>query len=211
MLVIMRHGQASFGAAHYDRLSELGVAQAAATGDHFRLRAARHGEVCIGPRERHRTTAEALLGTWGAAPARRDEAEVDEFADSHQIIAAAGPGASGEDRLQRLLAGVDGWASGALEIEGRPSFSDFRAGVGRWLRREMETATHERSRLVVTSAGVVAAAVCEVMGLPDDAFVPLVCQVRNASLTEIGQSRGRPIVASFNCTGHLPQALLTSI
>ncbi|RYF58194.1 MAG: histidine phosphatase family protein [Comamonadaceae bacterium] len=211
MLVLMRHGQASFGAAHYDRLSGLGVAQATATGEFLKARDARHVEVCIGPRERHRHTAQALLQAWGAEPTKRDVDDIDEFADSAQIIAATGVLHEGRSDMERMLLGIDGWAAGWLVIESRPSFAEFRARVGRWLARELDDAHHDSPRLVVTSAGVVAAAMCEAMRLPDEAFVPLACQIRNASLTEITLSRGRAAVVSFNGTGHLANHLLTAI
>ena len=72
-------------------------------------------------------------------------------------------------------------------------------------------ATDAATTMVVTSAGVVAAAMCEVMELPDSMFLPLVSQVRNASLTEIAVSRGRPAIVSFNSQAHLPPRLLTVI
>lgn len=212
MLVLMRHGQASFGAAHYDRLSALGIAQAAATGEHFRLRGARHAEVCVGPRERHRHTARTLLEHWGATPPQRDLAELDEFADSGEIVAATGREHAGRSDMERMLIGIEGWAAGRLEIPGRPSFGEFRAAVAAWLARELrEVSAGSPTRLVVSSAGVVAAAVCEAMRLPDASFVPLACRIRNASLTEITASRGRPAIVSFNGCGHLPAALLTAI
>ncbi len=220
---MMRHGQASFGAERYDRLSDLGQAQARATGEYLRALGARHGEVCIGPRDRHRGTAQALLHAWGASPVRRDEARIDEFADSQQILAALQattgreaalqgvPPATPVQRLQQLMQGIEDWAGGRLAIAGCESFAQFRARVGQWLRDELQQASHRSPRLVVTSAGVVAVAFCEVLGLPDEAFAPIVCQVRNASLTEIGTSRGRPVVVSFNSTGHLGTGLLTAI
>lgn len=206
----MRHGQASFGAENYDQLSERGTAQAAATGRHFHERGTRHAEVCVGPRARHRQTAKALVDALEIAPPHRDVMDLDEFADSTQIIQAVGP-TDGRSPIDCMLAGIEGWVAGTLVIETRPSFVDFRRRVGAWLLRELQLASHAEPRLIVTSAGVVGAAVCEALGLPDDAFVPLVCQIRNASLTEIAVSRGRPMVLSFNVTGHLPQSLLTAI
>lgn len=219
MLAIMRHGQASFGAAHYDRLSELGMAQARTTGEYLRAQGAKHGELCVGPRDRHHGTARALLDAWGASPVRRDEARVDEFADSAQILAAMddaapwpeGAASSGHQRLQRLMDGIDAWAGGRMAIAGCETFAQFRSRIGRWLHDELETASHKAPRLVVTSAGVVAAVFCEVLQLPDEAFPAIVCQVRNASLTEVGTTRGRAVVVSFNNTGHLPARLVTSI
>jgi hypothetical protein len=63
----------------------------------------------------------------------------------------------------------------------------------------------------VTSAGVVGAAVCEVLELPDAQWCALVRVIRNASLTEVVFTKGRCGLRSFNGAGHLPGRLTSSI
>lgn len=217
MLVLMRHGQASFGAAHYDRLSALGIEQARMTGSFLRVRGERCAGLWVGPRERHRATASALIDEWGVACALRNDEDLDEFADSTRILdssqAAGIVVASPEQgsKLHRLVTRIGAWASGQLVLDGCPTLPEFRERVGRWIRRELCDGNRDATTMAVTSGGVVAAAMCEVMGLPDAMFLPLVSQVRNASLTGFAISRGRSVVVSFNGTLHLSNDLVTAI
>ena len=234
MLTLMRHGQASFGGTHYDVLSPLGTAQAQAAGRFVRAHGRHFDRLCIGPRVRHRDTATGLVEGWGAQPEHCATSELDEFADSHTLLTAvhalaaadaapprgdhvdsqAGPPVAD---LQRLLRRIGAWAAGDLVLQGGPTLREFRTRVGLWLRSQLHEDQHHgapgqaRGTLAVTSGGVVAAAMCEVLELPDSHFLPLVSQVRNASFTEFMSWRERPMLVSFNGTAHLPAELLTAI
>ena len=59
---LVRHGQASFGAADYDQLSPTGVEQARVLGRWFAQCGHRFTRVATGSLKRHRQTAEACLG-----------------------------------------------------------------------------------------------------------------------------------------------------
>src|SRR5258706_11064963 len=59
-LVMVRHAQASFGAAEYDRLSTLGHEQARRLGAHWAAQEMIFDRVFVGPRQRHRHTAEIV-------------------------------------------------------------------------------------------------------------------------------------------------------
>ena len=65
--------------------------------------------------------------------------------------------------------------------------------------------------LAVTSAGVICALTCEVLGLDDTRWAELLRVLGNASVTEIVYSGGRCTLRSFNSTGHLPQGLGSGI
>ena len=55
-LVLVRHGQASFGADDYDRLSELGWQQSRWLGEYFRERGAAFDLILRGSLRRHAET-----------------------------------------------------------------------------------------------------------------------------------------------------------
>lgn len=214
MLILMRHGQASFGSAHYDQLSALGLEQARASGVFLRERALPCHAVCVGPRARHQATAFALVDAWGVSCERRDESDLDEFTENvRAAVVVPGPGETQADDLQlmALMRRIGAWADGDLVLPGSPTLPEFRERIGHWVRRTLSGTDKAATVMAVTSAGVVAAALCEVMDLPDSMFLPLVSQVRNASMTEIAMSRGRPVICSFNGQAHLPHRLLTVI
>ena len=60
-IYLVRHGQASFGAENYDRLSETGHAQARIVGEALRSRLPSIDAVFTGTMVRHRETAEGCL------------------------------------------------------------------------------------------------------------------------------------------------------
>jgi broad specificity phosphatase PhoE len=68
VLYLIRHGQASFGDAHYDRLSPVGERQARILGHH--LKRGLHGidALCSGGMERQDRTAEIARDAMGEAP-----------------------------------------------------------------------------------------------------------------------------------------------
>src|SRR5262249_29959201 len=61
VLVLVRHGQASFSADDYDDLSPAGQAQARRLGDYWTHQAQSFDEIYVGPRRRQQQTA-ALVG-----------------------------------------------------------------------------------------------------------------------------------------------------
>lgn len=235
-LLLMRHGQATFGAAVYDALSPIGRAQADATGGWI----AAHrptARIWSGPRQRHIETAAAVARASGLPAAAPGGAGLDEFAEGEEVLAlgerlgarlgarlgerlgdrlgeklgvATPPGPDAAQRRIRLYnQAIAAWAAGAASIGGRPSFSGFRANVRGWLDAATAPGARGRTELVVTSAGVIAAVVCEVLDLPDARWLELLQSLANASLTEIAFSPGRRGLRSFNAHGHLPPAQIT--
>ena len=221
-LILMRHGQASFGAARYDALSELGQAQARATGLWLRNQGLQPNVVLHGPRQRQAGTAALLLKESGFGIPSHQHTALDEFAEGEEIFSAAeqllgrsmalDAGRSRLDVLHDYDATCCAWANGEVTIPDRLSLKDFRAQLSQWLSAH----THAQQasgqvELVVTSAGSIAALMCEVMGLPDSSWYSLLRVIRNASLTEVLYSKGKVSLLSFNGVSHLPPQLNTSM
>ena len=83
-LYLVRHGQASFGAADYDRLSALGHRQAVRLGEHWKERGMRFDAVITGTLRRHGQTwdgiAEGLgLSTREATPSMNRHCMIERF------------------------------------------------------------------------------------------------------------------------------------
>lgn len=221
-LVLMRHGQASFGAARYDALSELGQAQARATGQWVRNHGVHLDAVLHGPRQRQVDTATLMLDESRYAISATRHTALDEFAEGEEIFRAAeqflgrsmalDTGRERIDILRDYDATCRAWANGEVTIPGRLSLKEFRAQLCGWLTSHTQ-AQHAsgQTQLVVTSAGSIAALVCEVMGLPDLSWYGLLRVIRNASLTEVLYSKGKVSLLSFNGVNHLPPHLNTSI
>ncbi|WP_138517636.1 histidine phosphatase family protein [Limnobacter alexandrii] len=221
-LVLMRHGQASFGAARYDALSEVGQAQARATGQWMKAHGVTPDKVFHGPRQRQAQSASLLLSEAGFNSPALENPALDEFAEGEEIFNAAEQflGRSmalnaGRERIEILRdydATCRAWGNGELEIPGRLSLVDFRERLGDWLNDcTSGQQASGQTQLVVTSAGSIAALVCEVMNLPNASWYSLLRVIRNASLTEVLYSKGKLSLLSFNGASHLPPHLSTSM
>ncbi|HTP98015.1 MAG TPA: histidine phosphatase family protein [Casimicrobiaceae bacterium] len=220
-LLLMRHGQARFGAAHYDLLTELGERQAVETGAHFARAGSGFDEVQIGPKRRHASTAAGVLGQLRHAPAPIISVALDEFAEATEIMQAApdvcGVTAEGiaalprVEQLRHYDTTIEAWMHGRVRLAGRPSAAAFRAEVARWLREVVARPVRSQRLLIVTSAGVVAAVVAEVLDVPVERMTQFTRVLRNASLTEIAFSAGRVSLVSFNGVAHLPAELATGM
>ena len=221
LLVLMRHGQAQFGAAHYDALSELGERQAVATGVHFGRTDSTFDEVQIGPKQRHAATAAGVLRGLTGVPAPIVVPRLDEFAEADEILHAAEQlcgltpvEMSALPRVEQLRhydATIAAWMEARVRLERRPTAASFRAEVAGWLRDVVARPVRSQRVLVVTSAGVIAAAVAEVLELPVERMSQFTRVLRNASLTEIAFSAGRVSLMSFNGVTHLPPELASSM
>ena len=222
-LTLMRHGQASFGAASYDALSEVGVAQARATGAWLHERGQRWTAVLHGPRRRQADTARHLLAAADPAAPLQLAPGLDEFAEGEEVLAAAAAlfgrpmtGPEAPERAEQLRcyeAAYQAWSRGEAAIAPRVSCAEFRLAARTWLHEIIAPPDVPKSQriLAVTSAGVIAAIVCEVLDLADAQWAQLVRVIHNASLTEVVFSKGRCGLRSFNGTGHLPRQLMSSI
>lgn len=214
-LLLLRHGQAAFGADDYDSLSPLGVRQAQATGAFFAERGLVFDAVHVGPRRRHRDTAQAAVGGAGL----RAVAALDEFAEGDILLTAARREllARGEpwpeDRAAQLRhygAQLRHWSTGTATVAGATPLVEFGATVGDWLDSLRRGARGQRL-LAVTSAGTIAMLACRALGLPDNHVHTLLLALDNASLSEIVFDTQRLSLRVFNSTAHLPAALASRI
>ena len=115
------------------------------------------------------------------------------------------------EQLRHYDATIAAWMEERVHLERRPTAASFRAEVAGWLREVVARPVRSQRLLVVTSAGVIAAVVAEVLELPVERMSQFTRVLRNASLTEIAFSAGRPSLVSFNSVTHLLPALASGI
>jgi broad specificity phosphatase PhoE len=215
-LILLRHGQAAFGADRYDALSERGREQAEHLATHLATRGARFDRLWVGPRDRHRLTAKHALEPLGLDWQIPADPALDEFAEGQQILGAVqaqiGRKPTGQEAARHYMDEIDAWARGTRGIEGVPTPARFRATVRQWAARATADSTSGQRVLAVTSGGVIAAVLADALGLPDAALAHFMHVIYNGSLTEFAFSAGRaPALVSFNVASYLPDALLTRV
>lgn len=160
VLLLVRHGQASFGTADYDVLSETGWEQGRLLGRWLADRGVRPDLVVRGGLRRHRETAEAMAAAAGWSGAARVDVGWDEF-DHEGVIAVHPEQPEGDlDRrgFQRLFeAATARWTAGA-DGDYPETYAAFVARVDRALEAAVAEAGSGRTVIVVTSGGPIGVA-----------------------------------------------------
>lgn len=209
-LYLVRHGQASLGAADYDQLSELGQRQAVRLGRYWKERGMRFDAVITGTLRRHAQTWDGIADGLGLST--RDAKPwpgLDEY-DSDAVIATmqSGPRVKPDTpelykRHFRLLRdGLGQWMEGRTAPAGMPTYVDFLTGVTAALDHVREQ--HHGSRvLVVSSGGPIGMAVAHVLGAGATAAIELNMRIRNTAVTEFVFTPRRHALLSFNTLPHL--------
>jgi broad specificity phosphatase PhoE len=225
-VLLIRHGQASYGQVDYDRLSERGEAQARAVGEH--LAGTKLDAFYVGPLTRQQQTA-ARAAQVAKLPAPTTLPEFAEYPGfdmvSHfmpKLILEDPDFAQLQTKPTRELADrafktiLGRWSRDEWHIAGVERVTEFTARVRAGLERVIrETGTGGRVG-IVTSAGPIGVAVGTIFGASDHHMVRTSLVVRNASISEL-KIRTRDFawhpekasLLSFNSVAHLPSDLHT--
>ncbi|HTR76255.1 MAG TPA: histidine phosphatase family protein [Solirubrobacterales bacterium] len=209
-VLLVRHGQASFGTADYDVLSEVGERQAGLAAAAVERLGYRPTRLLCGTLRRQRDTALAFGG--GPEPEvdpRWNEYDSEEVLIHHSESAArlsVGEGAEALDNrsFQLVLeAAVEIWIAAGADSPTAQSWEGFRdAGAGALADLSGGLGSGETA-VVVTSGGVIAALVCGVLGSGPVAFNRLNRMVVNGSITKLAVGSTGTNLASFNDHSHL--------
>ena len=207
MLLLVRHGQASWGEADYDRLSSLGEEQSAALGAALTARGVRPGLVVRGAMLRHRQTTDAAVSGGGWATEVVEDAGWDEF--DHRQMLERHPSGVGEGEeltgaaFQRWFEeATRRWTSGHFD-EYDESFADFGSRVDAALRRTVDRLAPGRTAVVVTSGGPVSWVAATLLGAGAEVWGRLNPVTVNSSVTKVVVGRRGATLVSFNDHSHL--------
>ncbi|MCC6644000.1 MAG: histidine phosphatase family protein [Polyangiaceae bacterium] len=228
LLILVRHGQASFLSDDYDRLSERGEAQARHVGAWLRRTGVVPTSVFAGPRLRQRETARLALLELGASTAVAPLDELDEhhagalLSEHLPAVAAASPdlarhaaafASAGAERARyaelMLRDAMALWREGHPATGGVESFSAFRARARRALERLTASDARGQTVLAFTSGGTIGAIVGAVLEVADQHALELGFASENASCTEIAFSGARRSLRRLGVSPELPAALRT--
>ncbi|MBN1210186.1 MAG: histidine phosphatase family protein [Myxococcaceae bacterium] len=219
-LYLVRHGQASFGAARYDQLSPLGERQGRLLGQHLQRTAFRADAWLSGTLDRQRATLAAMLQGLETPPAIDSHSAFNEY-DHEAIFAAYLPrimeelGLTPDQRVaffadtrqfQRAFArAMQHWVDGTPhDREPFETWEAFQARLREGLER-LARSGHERI-VIVTSGGPISFAVQVALGLTTEKTFALNWTIYNASVTELRLRRGALMLAGFNGVAHLELA-----
>ncbi len=212
-LLLVRHGQASFGSQNYDQLSELGHQQARWLGAYLKHNDIGISHIISGNLARQIQTVEGILADYGETPPYQQNSDWNEF-DFHQLgqrFLEQYPHELPTDNSPKaffalLRKALQAWASNTIACELPESWQDFQARIGKALQASCEQATKQDTILVVSSGGAIAMAMQHVLALPNAGVIDLNLQTRNTGVTEIYFNAHRRYLTSFNAVPHLEHA-----
>lgn len=217
-MLLIRHGQASFGADDYDRLSSLGEEQSRRLGQWLKQTGQTPELIAVGSLQRHLRTADLCVEAAQVDAPRLTLPELDEL-DHRELVARYRPdlvsqqalhaelAATGDPQraFQRLFAAaVARWTGGEFDAEYTRSWSTFRAAVMQGLQT---LAAHDaRTIWAFTSGGPIGIMVNALTGSPADDPFALSWPLVNTSLTRVALAGKRHSLVSYNSWPHLELA-----
>lgn len=214
-LLLIRHGQASFQAEDYDRLSSIGEHQSRELGRWLAACGQAPDLVVLGPRVRHRDTAMLCLAAAavGAEPLLLDG--LDEV-DHNQLLARQRPDLAGAGELRRALkqesdpgrafqelfiAALNRWISGKHDADYTLAWPAFRAKVIEALAQLQQRP--ESSIWAFTSGGPIAVIVGALWGIPLEQTFNLSWPLVNSGMTRLRLGKRGPSLVTYNSWPHL--------
>lgn len=217
VVLLVRHGQASFGGADYDRLSERGEQQARLVGRRL---------AAIGPVDRvvHGTlrrqiqSADESLPELASRPVRSDDARWNEYdgADLFRPLPADEAPAAAEDPRRafqaRLEQAIERWTSGRHDGDYAEPYGSFHARTRAALDELLADLGRSETVAVFTSGGVIAALCAQWLGADARGWASLNRVVVNTSLSKFVHGRSGTNLLTVNDHAHLegqPRELLT--
>jgi len=225
-LYLIRHGQASYGEADYDRLSPRGTEQARALGAW--LATQRLDATYAGPLRRQQETIAFARETAGI-PAPTTVPELAEY-PAFEMLQHLIPRLVADDpKFAQLTSAptprlldeafhtiLGRWSRDEWAVPGMERAVDFTGRVRAGLDRIVRAAAAGARIAAVTSAGPIGVAVGLVFGIAEERMIRTSIVIRNASVTELrfrstdfDWHPDKVSLVTFNVTSHLPPELTT--
>lgn len=215
-LILVRHGQASWGADDYDVLSPLGWEQARMLGENLADRGMKPTRIVTGSMRRHADTADHVAEAAGWSGIDRSvDPRWNEY-DHLQMLDRVPPPFDGDDPTPREFQewfelATERWTSG-VDDGYAESFPAFLARVGGALQEAAELAQGSETVVVFTSGGPVAAVTSQMLqqgAVTGPVWSQLNKVVVNTAVTKVVVGRRGATLVSFNEHCHLEMGGLT--
>ncbi|HUQ00698.1 MAG TPA: histidine phosphatase family protein [Aeromicrobium sp.] len=227
VLLLVRHGQASFGKRNYDALSELGHEQSRVLGAAFAARGIEPSRIVCGGLRRHAETVDGILEGLGrsAGPELAVDDGWDEFNFEHVMQVhkpmyksrvlmladyARTPAAARRAKFQAMFEeATQRWTGGEADDDYNESFPAFSQRVDDALRRTAKDA--EGTVVVVSSGGPIGLVASHLLAGDASLWVPLNRVAVNTAVTKLLTGRNGITLSTYNEHSHLERdrALLT--
>lgn len=211
-LYLVRHGQASLGAADYDQLSPLGLKQSQQLGRYFQQQGLQFEAVMTGTLRRHAQTLDGILTgmdgtsapqtvvTWPGLNEYHSEALIACVPRTTPLPEPTTPEGI-KQHFRVLRDGLKLWMLGEASPADMPCWADFQAGV---ISALDHVRTHYQGNvLLVSSGGPISTALSHVLNTPVATTIDLNMRIRNSAVSELSFTPSRHLLMTFNAVAHL--------
>ncbi|WP_353951601.1 histidine phosphatase family protein [Knoellia sp. S7-12] len=225
-IVLVRHGQASWGKKDYDKLSDLGHEQAKVVGRELTGRDLHPSRVVSGSMRRQRDTAADLVAEAGWETEVAVDDAWDEYAHG-AILTAYKPAYRSMTVMKADLArtmrprrafdemyavATERWVAGEHAADYTEPFTAFGDRVLGGLASVVDDLGQGETAVVVSSAGAISWVAASLIGGGAPVWTQLQRVIANTSLTTLSVGSTGPVLRTFNDTAHLeriPEMLTT--
>lgn len=212
-IYLVRHGQASFGADDYDKLSPLGIRQAQVVGEYLRDGEISFDAVYSGDLLRQRETAQLAIASQPREVSHRIDPRFNEIRNDEQLqyllpeVTRNQPAVqdlvdrglrSSKDYQKVIDAVFNFWVSPACQDERVQSWSEYSQGVRQALLEVMREQGAGKTVGIFTSGGTIATIVAQVLGLTGEQTYQFYEPIFNCSVTQLFYSGERVSLSYFN-------------
>lgn len=217
-LLMVRHGQASFGKANYDELSERGHLQAYHLGLWLADHQHQFSHVRIGAMVRHQETLDGIAKAYQerglSLPKAEIDADLNEF--DHSSVFAAFMQKNADTAIVKAAASGETRATGAMVYEAllawmNNSLGDLPESWNTFGTRARQAATRlhdvtEGETLVISSGGLISRIAQAALEVPDHRAIDLNISLRNSALSEFHARDKQWRLGMWNALPHLHNA-----
>jgi broad specificity phosphatase PhoE len=222
ILYLIRHAQASFGKADYDRLSETGMYQSKILADHLLALGHEFDAIYSGAQLRHEQTLapflEALANSNNIIPLVHSSDAFNEY-DSENNLKTLIPEVIKEEpafesdvaamfQSQRAFQKVYEkimrlWMSKETPFRNLETWKTYSERVHTDLQKIIASAGSGKKIALITSGGPISVCVQKALNLSNENTLQLTWQIMNASVTRLIFSGHRLMLSGFNDVTHL--------
>jgi broad specificity phosphatase PhoE len=208
-LLLIRHGQASFGKKNYDQLSELGTQQAIWLGNYLNEANLKPARIITGGLTRHKQSAAAICRGLNYEYNIEEHLGWNEF-DFQAIVHAflrlhpelTPTTKNPKDFFSLLKKSMKAWSNNQIGNDLPETWSTFENRVNEAMLFSKNKPT-DNLTLVISSGGAISMALKQLLRLDNAAMIDLNLQTRNTSVSEIYFNQFHDQLCSFNTIPHL--------
>jgi broad specificity phosphatase PhoE len=217
-IYVIRHGQASFGAADYDKLSELGCRQAEVLGHYLRECNIHFDAVYSGDLQRQLKTCKLAIASQPAPVEHHIDPRFNEVRNDEQLEVLVpeviktnaairdlmDEGLSASKDYQKVIEAVfNHWVSPQCDASGIQSWEEYSRDVHAALAAVIAAQGSGKTIGIFTSGGTIATLVSHVLGLGGEHTYAFYEPVINCSVTRLFYSSSKVSLSYFNDHSYL--------